>query len=229
MSIHLDRPNIVVPAVTLEHATRLLAETAPDAAPWDIAELRLDRIGTPPGLAELIARAGLPTLLTPRHPAEGGEGDALSPHDRGALLAPLLPAASALDLEIASAGEMAGTIERARGGGTLVVLSFHDFGGTPGLGELRDTVKMGIGLGADIVKLATLTTSAADVANLISLLGETEHPLSVMGMGHLGMASRLLAAQCGSILNYAAAGDANVEGQWPAGEFRSLLERTGCR
>jgi 3-dehydroquinate dehydratase len=47
-------------------------------------------------------------------------------------------------------------------------------------------------------------------------------------MGKLGMASRLAAAQSGSILNYAAMDEVTAPGQWPVEEFRNLLERSGA-
>jgi 3-dehydroquinate dehydratase-1 len=110
------------------------------------------------------------------------------------------------------------------------VLSFHDFDATPDRDRLIQIIEEGLQYGADVVKLATRTETAAEVTRLIGLLEHfPDNALSVMGMGSLGMASRLLAAGCGSTLNYAAHGKASVEGQWPAAEFRDLLERTGAR
>ena len=191
--------------------------------------MRVDSIGDTAELAPLIEASPLPCLLTLRHPAEGGAGSVLSPVEREGRLAPLLAPAAAVDIEIASAPEMAGAIGAAKAAGTLVVLSFHDFDKTPDIETLREKVRIGIDLGADVVKLATQTNSFRAVSNLVGLLDGASHPLAVMGMGQLGMASRLLAAQCGSVLNYASAGAAKVEGQWPAAEFRSLLERVGRR
>ena len=82
----------------------------------------------------------------------------------------------------------------------------------------------GYGLGADIVKIATTTNHFKDIANLMNLFDLFEsRPLSVMGMGRLGMASRLLAAQCGSVLNYAALESASVPGQWKLNDFKKIL------
>ncbi len=227
MSIDRQQANIVVPATALgdlESITRTpLAE-----APWDLVEARLDLLASVP--PELVAKSLSPILLTARHPAEGGAAGFTDPGARSAVLAPLIPHAVGLDIEIAHAGAMSGTLDEARAAGLCIVLSFHDFTATPDAARLDQIVAEGIASGADIVKLATRTESAGDVARLIDLLERfPEQPLSVMGMGPLGMASRLLAAGCGSALNYASHGAATVDGQWPAAEFHALLERTGAR
>jgi len=71
----------------------------------------------------------------------------------------------------------------------------------------------------------TLDTQA-DMARLLTLLGESEGPLAVMGMGTLGRAARLLFARAGSVLNYGWLDRPLVPGQWSAAEFRELLART---
>ena len=107
----------------------------------------------------------------------------------------------------------------------LIVLSSHDFIETPEKKHLQDKVTEGYERGADVVKIATTTTHFKDIVNLMNLfdLFESYH-LSVMGMGRLGMASRLLAAQCGSVLNYAALESANVPGQWKVNNFKKILK-----
>ena len=49
-------------------------------------------------------------------------------------------------------------------------------------------------------------------------------PLSVMGMGPLGKASRLLFARAGSLLNYGYLGEPQVSGQWSALTLKARLE-----
>ena len=229
MSISLKLPNIVVPASSAESMNELLFDGAP-TAPWDIVELRLDAFRPPLPIPGDLEEAKRPYLLTLRHPDEGGCGSPLSATERNLVLAPLVPGAAAIDLEVAYASEMEDTIDRARASGTAVVLSAHDFEQTPTLDALGQLVEKGQKLGADVVKIASRTESASDVTRLLALFDSfPDVNLALMGMGPLGMASRLLAAQCGSVLNYACAGEAMVEGQWPADEFRALLDRVGAR
>ncbi len=229
MSIELQQPNVVVPTTDLA-TLRALAAAGASPTAWDIVEARLDQFGDPGELVAPLRELRQPVLLTPRHPDEGGDPRFGQTEIRRAAVEPLLPDAGALDVEVAHAEAMAPTIELARSGGLSIVLSFHDFEATPSASRLADVVSAAGDRGADVVKLATRTRSGDEVARLIDLLGRfADRPLAVMGMGPLGMASRLLAAGCGSVLNYAAHGAAVVEGQWPVAEFRELLERTGAR
>ena len=226
MSIPLDKPNIVIPVTD---AATLREITNPRAVqPWDIVEIRVDRIPEIHELYSEISSIPAPVLLTCRHPDEGGFNELHDPQKRHTILAPMIPHAAAIDIEIASAAQMTQTISLAKTSGLTLILSAHDFSGTPENKQLCSMVKNGIENGADTIKIATTTESPDALCRLFSLFKEFPHqPLALMGMGQLGMASRLIAAQSGSILNYAALEEANAPGQWPVQEFRNLLQRTG--
>ena len=81
--------------------------------------------------------------------------------------------------------------------------------------------------GADVLKIATRTDSAADVARLLGLLEKTPLPLAVMGLGPLGMASRVMLAAAGSVLNYGWLHQPNVTGQWSAKDLQGILKKIG--
>ena len=77
---------------------------------------------------------------------------------------------------------------------------------------------------ADIIKIATTTNTLKELINLLSIKeNSTIENLSFMGMGNHGMASRLIAAQSGSILNYTAIGETKIKGQWQLEDFLSAL------
>jgi len=223
-SIGLHSPNIVAPIASPEDLADL-AGIADLSGHCDVLEIRLDGFRNPEGvLARLPAlAAGLPLIATARHPDEGGAGG-LDAAKRQSLLALTLPAASALDIEIRSLSGFAGLADEARAAGRLVIGSFHDFAATPGTVALQDTVRRGLDLGANAIKAATRLHGPGDLFRLIDLLQAFPGiPLSVMGMGPLGLASRLLAAQCGSFLNYGYLARPNAPGQWPARQLRALL------
>ena len=120
---------------------------------------------------------------------------------------------------------MKSILELAKSEGLLSLLSFHDFIGTPEKKHLQNKVSEGYERGADVVKIATTTNSFKDIISLMTLFDLFDsHHLSVMGMGRLGMASRLLAAQSGSVLNYAALQSASVPGQWEVNDFKKILK-----
>ena len=76
----------------------------------------------------------------------------------------------------------------------------------------------------DIIKIATTTNTLKELIDLLSIKkNSTIENLSFMGMGNFGKASRLIAAQSGSILNYTAIGKTKIKGQWQLEEFLSAL------
>lgn len=213
---------VVADAAALEHLISL--DNAARANLCDLAELRLDQLKMPAEeLRAALAGNTLPLLLTARHPAEGGQGPE-DPQGRAAMIEPLLDLATLIDLELRSAAQMLGTIQKARAAGVPVVGSFHDFQATPADEVLRGAVNFAQQAGVDAVKIATYLNSQDDLARLMKLAGETHRlRLSAMGMGPWGRVSRLVLAKCGSLLNYGFIGVSNAPGQWPVARLKELL------
>lgn len=184
----------------------------------DFLEWRADFLGTG------IVDSAIPWVVTVRHPAEGG-ANGLPLARRRAMALELLPNAAILDLEVRSLPQMGAVLDAARGEGVVVLASFHDFRATPSTARLRETIRRAADAGADAVKIATVTESAADLARLLDLFRFTPLPLAMMGMGRLGMASRVALAAAGSVLNYGWIDRPNVPGQWAARELRELLAK----
>ena len=182
----------------------------------DFLEWRADFLGT--GIIE----TQIPWIITARHPAEGGQ-NAMSSTARRAALLELVPAAALVDVEIRSLRGMNEVLTEAKKAGVGVIASFHDFKKTPPSSKLEDLVKQAADAGADVLKIATHTVSPGDVARLLDLLERAPLPLAVMGMGPLGMASRVMLAAAGSVLNYGWLHQPNVTGQWSARELRGVL------
>lgn len=182
----------------------------------DFLEWRADFLGTG------IVKSKIPWIVTARHPAEGGQNAMSAPARREALLE-LLPAAALVDVEIRSLGGMKQVLSEARKSGVGVIASFHDFQKTPLASWLEDLVKKASDAGADVLKIATHTNTPSDVARLLDLLETAPRPLAVMGMGPLGMASRVMLAAAGSVLNYGWLHQPNVTGQWSARELQGVL------
>lgn len=190
----------------------------------DLCELRLDTIALPgEEVRALAARITLPLILTARHPDEGGQGGLDAAH-RTALIEAHLDRAAFIDVELRSALDMQALIRRAQSRRVGVIGSFHDFVGTPSEDVLRGAVDLALQFNLDALKIATTLRGPGDLARLLQLLESVKRPpLSVMGMGALGRASRLVLAKCGSVLNYAHLGESNAQGQWPARQLKELL------
>jgi len=221
-SIFLEQANIVIPIVD-EYSLENISSTE-ESDEFDLVEIRIDLLMSVHDLKQKISKINAPILLTCRHPDEGGTEEFRDPIKRQSVITPLIPFASAIDIEIDHAENMKEILTLSESEALLIILSSHNFDITPETNHLKDKVNEGYGLGADIVKIATTTNHFKDIANLMNLFDLFEsRPLSVMGMGRLGMASRLLAAQCGSVLNYAALESASVPGQWKLNDFKKIL------
>lgn len=198
---------------------------APDAAP-DLLELRLDHFAHNPGFLETMAAAPpRPLVVTVRRSDEGGGPPHLDHLAREALYRRFLPKAALVDVEVRSLGALAGVVAEARAGGVGIIASFHDFQGMPGVDRLHDLAGQAADAGADVLKVAAVTETTGDLARLLDFLAtETRLPLALMGMGRLGIASRVVLAAAGSVLAYGYLGEqAQVPGQWPAGLLRERI------
>jgi 3-dehydroquinate dehydratase-1 len=210
------KPASVVGIVDSLEAWRAASRLGPGTV--DFLEWRADCLGGG------IPLSKIPWIVTARHPAEGG-CNARSASVRRALLESLLPFAAIVDIEARSLAALRGVLSEAKSRGVRVLVSFHDFKKTPTVGRLRDVIGEAVDVGADAVKIATVTSSSCDVARLLELFRACPLPLAAMGMGPLGMASRVLFAGCGSVLNYGWLHRPNVVGQWSARELRGLLDK----
>jgi len=210
------RAGAVVGIVDSPEALRK-ASRLPEGA-VDFLEWRADCLG------EGLPMGKHPWIVTARHPSEGGK-NALSTAARREVLSKLMPKAAIVDIEVRSLGSLQSVVRQAKDSRVAVLASFHDFKKTPAIARLREVVLQAEDRGADAIKIATHTVSAADVARLLELFPLTRLPLAVMGMGPLGMSSRILFANCGSVLNYGWIHASNVPGQCSAADLAGILRQ----
>jgi len=208
--------------------------TSGEPAPSHL-EFRLDLLQASGCLAEadeFLRKRGFrqDVLLTARRPDEGGSGN-LNARARQDLLLDRLDEARLVDVEIQSLEtESWDSFREAIDASTIpptLVGSYHDFESTPSKEELRDVIERGIEAEVDVVKIATRLHTKDDILLLESLLNKPPIPLSVMGMGDMGKASRLILALAGSVLNYGYSGEENAPGQWQANELAETLADVG--
>jgi 3-dehydroquinate dehydratase-1 len=200
---------------------------ARDAA--DLLEYRLDLAAGGP--AALAAYDGvLPLLVTNRSEREGGT----APH-RPARLDALetaveQPQVAAVDVELASIRDGAGerVLQRAREHDVAVVVSVHDFEGTPDRERMRTLLRAGAEHG-DLAKLAVTARDRGDVLDVLAVTHELSAtvPVATMAMGEVGRHSRAVAPLYGSRLGYAPVdpADATAPGQYDLDTLRRLLDR----
>ena len=199
-----------------------LADVSPATAreTCDLVEIRLDLIAGETGRAPSGSWShlrGLPLLFTARRGDEGGAG-AFDEAARTSLLEAAIDDASLVDIEVASITGMAEAIRMVEGSGIPWVASFHDFAKLPDTRVLEEAAKRALDAGAAAFKAAARLHSISDLARLAEFqLAGHGLPVATMGMGPLAPVSRLLCAQCGSVLNYGfLGGKPTAPGQWDA-------------
>ncbi len=195
----------------------------------DVVEIRLDLLAaagenfsTPPW----SHLRGIPLMFTARRQEEGG-GLAMTAAARMALLTSALDQAACVDIEVASIPEMPELLDILAARGIPWIASYHDFEKLPGTTALGHAARQAKDAGAAVFKAAAKLNSTADLARLAEFqLADHGLPVATMGMGALAPVSRLLCAQCGSVLNYGYLGNtATAPGQWDSALLKLAISR----
>jgi 3-dehydroquinate dehydratase-1 len=139
-------------------------------------------------------------------------------NDRIALFAKILPLVDAIDIEI-DAPIAAKVIAMASK--KTIIVSEHDFSGTPKNAVLGRIVRRASALGCDIVKIAALARSREDVVRLLEFIRRCTIPIVAFSMGEYGSISRVLSMLFGSLYSYGFIKAANAPGQV---HIRALIE-----
>lgn len=195
----------------------------------DLVEIRLDLMAdvcAPPGARAWAKLGDTPLLFTARRGDEGGAG-ALAAGERERLLCAVLDQATCVDVEVASIHEMKDLLLLVREQGVPWVASFHDFNRLPERRVLAAAANRARDAGAAVFKAAAMLHHPDDLARLADFqLEDHGIPKATMGMGALAAVSRLLCAQCGSVLNYGFLGtQPTAPGQWHAGKLNGIIRQ----
>jgi 3-dehydroquinate dehydratase-1 len=195
----------------------------------DIVEFRIDRAENP--IEQLEAYDGeLPILATNRNQWFGGKAT-----DTGRLdtlfAASRFDAVAYVDIELETARAKEWILEEFRGNDVRLIVSHHDFDGTPEKDVLTAIIDQCAGYG-DIAKVATYPADLSDTLTLLTALHEaTEAGIDAAGiaMGETGSHTRVIGHVYGSKLGYAPLPDDDSEyapGQLPLRKLRALVEAT---
>lgn len=225
----------------------------------EMAEIRLDRCSLDmEGIAECFS-SDVPLVATCRVAEVMASDPSLNLIAAASLCERRLTAAieagaSYVDVEIEAPKQMSKRVRQAaHENGAVFMRSYHDFSGTPSVGELEEIRSRCIYHGADMVKIVTTAVSEEDVARVMSLYAgcvrpgrdvrngnagkpESDGGLIAFCMGDAGRSSRLECLRMGAPFTYAAVSEdeAAAPGQWAAdamhravyGDFRLIGEKT---
>ncbi len=196
----------------------------------DLIEVRLDALEDTANLdlPGLVRQSPLPLIFTNRSRDEGGSFHG-SEMERLDLLSEAIRAgASHIDIELRTAPELrTPLIREARGSGTKVIVSFHDFAGTPDKKKLDEILGQALAAGADIPKIVTMANSPEDVQTVLSLYsGWQGQSIIAFCMGSQGRISRLACLALGAYLTFASPSFASgtAPGQIPLRDMRAIVD-----
>lgn len=195
---------------------RSLAESA-IAKGADLIEIRLDMLKLAPDWEEL-AKINVPVILTNRSRKEGGKFAGDEEGRIAWLLQGIERMNACVDIEFSTAKKLLQrVVESAKSKECGVIISHHDFRGTPKPESLLKIATKMERTGADAVKIVTMCRSWKDVENLMNFAVETirriSKPVITFGMGKEGLITRYLSLVVGNPVIYAAAGQAAAPGQ----------------
>jgi 3-dehydroquinate dehydratase-1 len=110
----------------------------------------------------------------------------------------------------------------------LALISYHDFEKTPEEGEFLSLVSDMKSYGADIFKLAVMAKSTEDAVRIFQMMSYMKNnckdrPFAVIGMGEMGVLSRIGGGLMGNGLTFAKGGEASAPGQLEAEDVRIIL------
>lgn len=129
--------------------------------------------------------------------------------------------AKAVDIEIESAVNCVDRVEALRGH-TFVLISYHNYGGTPALDPVLRRMER---IAADGYKLVTTAKKPSDNYRVLALARtHPKVPLVMLAMGEAGFATRVLSTAMGGLYTYAApiAAEGTATGQVSARQLRHL-------
>jgi 3-dehydroquinate dehydratase-1 len=210
---------------------RTVSALNPDVVEWrsdfysDLGERSVSEAAG--ALRQILGDALL--LFTLRAKAEGGNKEVL-PAQRIICIEQALKVRvfDLIDLELSSGpGVINPIIAAARNNDARVILSFHDFDGTPDNETLLAKVAAMIENGADIAKVACMPRKPGDVLRLLEVtLNARERfpavPLCTMSMSGMGCLSRVAGFLYGSDMAFAVGDKVSAPGQIPIKEARQI-------
>ncbi|KAK9845273.1 hypothetical protein WJX81_001847 [Elliptochloris bilobata] len=199
----------------------------------DIIELRLDFLQdlteperTLQSLFSACQAHGLPYIVTYRPNWEGGQYGGGEEERLMVLGLARDLGAPYVDMELKAAPAFTASHGgKAAPAGSRLILSHHDYDGTPDAETLQGILGRMTAAGADVPKIACVATDVADSARMLQLAADSPTPIIALSMGERGLPCRILAPKFGGVLTFGAlsAGRESAPGQPTVQQLRQLF------
>jgi len=194
----------------------------------DLIELRIDQYSSFDSthvLREVARFKECSTIATIRLKSEGGAWSLPEP-ERLSLFKKIIPEVNALDIELSAETILADVVQAAHAAKKIVIISYHDFDGTPTLNKLNGILDKAKSFGADIVKIAAMATKPEDIQILAGFtIANAKKNVVTIAMGSEGALSRVFFPALGSLLTYARVGQPTAPGQLGYSELLLLIRK----
>jgi shikimate dehydrogenase/3-dehydroquinate dehydratase type I len=242
---------ICIPIIARAQA-EALCEIERSVSLADVLELRMDLIGTG-NLIVLIDKCRSfgsrpKILITNRKKTEGGGGVvpygissprieniiSLSEEKQriGVLKEAVKYGADYIDIELSTDRSLIKELVlviKKYGSKTQLIMSYHDFRGTPSTRKLRTIFQDCLQTGASIVKIVTTAIDPSDntrILELISYARRQGKEIIAFCMGERGKISRVMAPMVGSLLSFASSryGAESALGQFTVEKMQQIME-----
>ncbi len=231
-------PKVIVPIVAKTREGILEKAAELKNYVMDLVEWRVDFYEDAMDIEKTVETAGLlnkalgdtPLLFTFRTAVEGGNKE-ISPAQYTALNKAIAESGYVDIIDVESStprAEADENIKNIHAAHLPVIGSYHNFAETPDTGELLYIMRNIQRRDADIVKVAVMPKTKADV---VALLDATQimftkyalRPILTMSMGQLGVISRVTGDSFGSCATFGAVGQTSAPGQIPVNDLHTVL------
>jgi 3-dehydroquinate dehydratase type I len=218
--------------ISADTPEKLLAAVRECGEGADLLEIRLDFLERPEeaDIAGIAKAASLPLICTCRHGSEGGKWHGEEKRRIKILKNAAVSGATYIDVELISGPDVLRELrETTSAAGCKLIVSFHDFSGTPARDSLLDVMLGQQNAGADIGKIVVMAKSPRDVAvpfSIYHVADRADFPLVAFSMGEPGRISRVACLAMGAPFTFAApdTGAGTAPGQITVSEMRRLVK-----
>jgi 3-dehydroquinate dehydratase/shikimate dehydrogenase len=226
MSQRTPLPKICI-ALGFADAGQLLTHARREAEAGErFLEFRLDHLNRPeqgiPLIRDFLAEyPDLALLATCRRHQNGGKFNGSIEEEIRILEAAVAAGAKAVDIEIESAENISARLDGIRGQAWLII-SYHNFSGTPSLENVLRRMQK---VSGDAFKIVTTARKPSDSHRVLALgKANPKTNLILLAMGETGFATRVLSPAYGGVFSYAApnAAEGTANGQISARMLRNL-------
>ena len=191
----------------------------------DLVEFRLDRVQN----TDVVKRIGkvkrFPAIATDKSNKESKEKEKTL----------LIAAESGFDyVDVDAAAASTSTIvDKAKTSGSKVIISSHDYSGTPSLSVLREVLRSEQKINGDLFKIVTTARHPRDNLTVLEFLASKPQNIKLVSfaMGSMGVPSRVLSPIFGAEFTFAALSDnsATADGQLGIDRLRDAWQSLGIQ